>query len=360
MIRTSELRNLASYWTRYSYARNWGIIETLRPNWKSILTGVFATFLLLIMALSTASAEECKLASDMDAGTRSALDNTAQNLYQMAAGGNANGMAQASIPGIAANVAAIQAALNDHKADFGTSATVRNTYELDAPGNGPIANAEFFCGIFNSPQRVSFEVPNLPAGRYGLVIMDAHDGKEPMWVSFMLMQSGAQWQMAGFYPRPGSLLGHDGGWYLNQARTYKSKGELFNAWFYYSTGWDLSSPVPFMSTSGLDKLSQEVQDARPKDLPTPDSPMKLAAGGKVESLTEMFAVPVTDGLALVVKYQSPDISNAGQTYQDNVALISALVGKYPQFREAFTSIVARAVAPSGQDYGTQLAMKDVK
>jgi len=37
-----------------------------------------------------------------------------------------------------------------------------------------------------------------------------------------------------------------------------------------------------------------------------------------------------------------------------------LVTRYPELREAFGSIVARAVAPSGQDYGTLLAMKDVK
>jgi hypothetical protein len=43
-----------------------------------------------------------------------------------------------------------------------------------------------------------------------------------------------------------------------------------------------------------------------------------------------------------------------------MAVMKALVAKYPEFREAFSSVVARAVAPSGQDYGTLLAMKDVK
>jgi hypothetical protein len=41
-------------------------------------------------------------------------------------------------------------------------------------------------------------------------------------------------------------------------------------------------------------------------------------------------------------------------------LIKALVAKYPELRDAFAAVVARAVAPNGQDYGSMLAMKDVK
>jgi hypothetical protein len=34
--------------------------------------------------------------------------------------------------------------------------------------------------------------------------------------------------------------------------------------------------------------------------------------------------------------------------------------KYPEVREAFAAVVARAVDPNGHDYGTLLAMKDIK
>jgi hypothetical protein len=40
--------------------------------------------------------------------------------------------------------------------------------------------------------------------------------------------------------------------------------------------------------------------------------------------------------------------------------MKALVAKYPEFRDAFAGIVARAVEPSGRDYGSMLAMKDIK
>ena len=65
-------------------------------------------------------------------------------------------------------------------------------------------------------------------------------------------------------------------------------------------------------------------------------------------------------LDLIVKYQSANVANANQAYQDNVAVMKALVAKFPEVRDAFTAVVARAVDASGQDYGTLLAMKDIK
>jgi hypothetical protein len=41
-------------------------------------------------------------------------------------------------------------------------------------------------------------------------------------------------------------------------------------------------------------------------------------------------------------------------------VIKALATKFPELREAFAGMVARAVDPSGHDYGTLLAMKDIK
>jgi hypothetical protein len=43
-----------------------------------------------------------------------------------------------------------------------------------------------------------------------------------------------------------------------------------------------------------------------------------------------------------------------------VALIHALVAKYPELRDGFAAIIARAVEPSGKDYGTMVEMKEIK
>ena len=94
-------------------------------------------------------------------------------------------------------------------------------------------------------------------------------------------------------------------------------------------------------------------------MPT-DGQVTTTMGTRTVKLLAAFPIVVNDQLALVVKYQSPDISNTAQTFEDNTALMKALVMKYPEFRDGFSAIVVRAVAPNGQDYGTLLAMKDIK
>ena len=74
----------------------------------------------------------------------------------------------------------------------------------------------------------------------------------------------------------------------------------------------------------------------------------------------MFPELVGNDLDLIVRYQASDISNSNQTYQNNVAVMKALVAKYPELRGAFAGVVARAVDPGGHEYGTMLAMKEIK
>src|SRR5437868_2370591 len=66
------------------------------------------------------------------------------------------------------------------------------------------------------------------------------------------------------------------------------------------------------------------------------------------------------GLDLVMKYQTPDISDSGKTFLENKEAMKALLNKYPEFREIAGNLVARAVAPSGQDFGSELPIKDIK
>ena len=63
---------------------------------------------------------------------------------------------------------------------------------------------------------------------------------------------------------------------------------------------------------------------------------------------------------MIVKYDSPDVSNTAKTFQENKTVIQALIAKFPEFRDAFDGVVARAVEPSGHDYGSLLPMKEIK
>ena len=74
----------------------------------------------------------------------------------------------------------------------------------------------------------------------------------------------------------------------------------------------------------------------------------------------MFPEVVGNDLDLIVRYESANVSNTNVAYQDNVNVMKALVTRFPEVRDAFAAVVARAVDTSGRDYGTLLAMKDIK
>lgn len=301
--------------------------------------------LVILPALGRSLAQTCSSASDMDAATRTALETAIRQYQQDSAALRQN---------TEFNVGDI---LDDNKALFSGQATTRSLYLLDnSQPNGQ--RAEFFCGVYNSPDRVAFVFNSLPAGRYAVAIQDV-SGRTPGLIAWILHQNGTQWKVAGLYPKTTIVAGHDANWFLTQARAYRAKGQTHNAWFYYLVANDLLRPFPSMSTPELDKLYDEIHAAMPADLPA-NSPLELNAGGRSFRVTDLFATPVGDSIDLVVKYQSPDISDSSRTYQDNMAVIKALVAKYPEVRDAFGGVVARAIAPNGQDYGTLLAMKDVK
>jgi hypothetical protein len=249
---------------------------------------------------------------------------------------------------------------------------------LEASGTGPLQHAEFFCGIYNSPDRVGFSIPNLPPGTYAVVIQDVTTPKAAKYSVTMILQAqmaggastaqsanpetalaSATWKLAGYYVRPETLNGHDGQWFWDKARQYKAQGQMLNAYFYYIEARQLLSPVDFMGTPQLDKIYDETQQAVPKDMPV-NGPVDSVIGGQTYKLLQVFPVPVGQELDLVIRYQVPDISNTTQTFQQNMTLIKAFVAKYPELRGAFDAVVARAVNPSGQDYGSLLPMKDIK
>ncbi len=231
-----------------------------------------------------------------------------------------------------------------------------------------------------------FVFNGLPPGKYAVVVVDAKGAQDARTLTMILQQLGADWKLAGFYVRSSQVNGHDATWFAQQAREFKTKGQTRNAWLYFREAITLTSPADFMSTLATDKLYDEGQAVQPSDTPTPDHPLvvvghigptesyvvehqqpqkqteqfSVAKAGKSYSIIQMFPLAVGNDLHVVVKYQVADISNTGQTFQDNMAVIRGLVAKYPEFRGAFAGVVARAVDPSGQDYGSMLPMKDIK
>jgi hypothetical protein len=324
-----------------------------------------AAVLLVIVGFATgAKAQTCLTAEDMEPAVRSALETTAKRYYDLVSKVDVATLRQNAIPGVASDFGGIEGAIRENQANFaGATATVRPPFVLEADGKEPLQRAEFLCGVFGKSGQTSnsavFVIPNLPPGTYAVTILEVA-AKSPSTLSFVLQKSGNDWKLAGFYARAAQVAGHDGPWFANQAKDFKSKGQNRNAWFYYQEARELLAPVPFMSTMVTDKIYDDMQSVQPTDLPAAGNTVNFVVDGKTYKLTAAFLVGVGNDLDLVVKYAVPDVSNSNQIYQQNVALIKALAAKFPELRNGFTAIVARGVEPSGRDYGTMNALKDVK
>jgi hypothetical protein len=322
---------------------------------------------LIVSALLTgfACAQTCFTAADMDEPTRTALQNAGKRYFDMAAKGDSASLKQNAISRLASDFSGVENAIKDNQADLaGAQATPRAPFLLKLEGGEALQRAEFLCGVFGPNGQTSnsaeFVIPNLAPGSYGIVTLDVSGPKGPRTVSFVLQQQGTDWKIGGFYAKNPQIKGHDGNWFADQARAFKSKGQTRNAWFYYLEARELLVPVPFMYTQATDKLYDEMQSVKPTDLPIEGKTIDLAAGTKTYRLTTIFPLPVGQDLDLVVKYQSADVSDTAKTFQENTAVMKALLAKFPEFRDAFDGMVARAVEPSGRDYGSMLPMKDIK
>jgi hypothetical protein len=325
--------------------------------------GFWIALSLLAFSPLSARAQSCQTSSDLEAAPRAAITAAGQHFFDLAAKGDVASLRQSAIPSLAADFSGIETSVKDHQPDLaGTQGIVKTVFLLD--GTTPVPHAEFYCGVFGKNGQTTgsavFYFDNLPAGKYGVVLLDATSAKGRMMVSFILQQVGTDWKLGGLFIIPAQVTGHDSDWFLARAREYKTKGQLHNAWFYYLEASTLISRLPSMYTAATDKLSEESQSLRLADLPADGKTTDLTAASTTYKLTAIFPQAVANDLDLIVKYQAADISNTNQVYQNNVAVIKALVAKYPELRDAFAGVVARAVDPSGRDYGTLLAMKDVK
>jgi hypothetical protein len=333
------------------------------PNscgWKWRLLLSIAT----LLWVPGAAAQTCQTADEIDPATRRALETSARQDFDFAAKGDVASLRQSAIPSVASDFGGIEAAVKESQADFSNAQiAVRPPFLLQAEGKDPLPRAEFLCGVFGKSGQTAnsavFVIPNLPPGDYGIVTVDVAS-KVPMTLSLVLQKVGADWKLGGYYARAAQAAGHDGKWFLERARAFKAKGQNLNAWLYYVKARDLMVPVPFMSTLATDQAYDESQSLQPAQVPSAQRPLEISAEGNVFRITSMFPIGVENDVDLVVKYRCSSVANATQTYQQNMAAIRALVAKYPEFRDGFAAIIARAVEPSGKDYGTMVAAKEIK
>ena len=235
-----------------------------------------------------------------------------------------------------------------------------------ASGGNP--DAQFFCTLNGSQNEADFSIPQLPPGRYGFAMVDmssSSSGQGAWRLSFLLRQEGAQWKLAGFYPKALTAAGHDGLWYWKEARTLSAGKEPWDAWLYYQEAQALLLPANFVSSTHLDKLQNEMSAAAPPAVASglsADAP--LVVKGADGSEYRFTSLGVDDSLSKekvdVAAHLKVDVvGDAVAARQRNVGAMEALVAAHPELRKAFHGVWVFAEAPGQGAYATELAMGEI-
>ncbi len=317
------------------------------------LTIMRALGILALSAAAPAWTQTCQTRDEMPEQARTAVENAAKQTFDQATKADANGLKTNSTPALQSNFNGIAAAVTDNK-DALAAATpqLRTSFLLDS-GTTPNSDGNFYCGVYGAKGTSSggaqFSLPGLDAGKkYAVVIQDFIGAKGPYALTTIFEDLNG-WKLAGFQIRPESAVGHDGLWYLKQARDYKSKGQSHNAWFYYATSWELLAPIPAMNTTLLGNIQEESNGVLPKDVPVEGKPIAFSAGGKTYTITDMSTFKTDKNFDLSIKYSVASTGDFNATQADARALANAMVAQYPELKDGFSNIWVHAVDANGAE-----------
>jgi hypothetical protein len=310
---------------------------------------LFASTCLALTLVVPALGVSCKTQGTMTEAERAPLVQAARQIALDVQGGRSADLKAATVPAVAANFNSIQqsaAALAPLIA--GATLTVDAIYSLDASDAKPgDAQEQFFCDTADNSSHVTFGIQHLPPGRFAFALVHATGVAKPQQIALLLqsLEAGAPWQLAGFFPKPLSMAGHDGLWYWRQARLYAQKKQMWNAWLYYSTAISLLQPAAFFSSTNLEKLVEEQQSIRPTDLPG-NTPLTVDEDGAAYKITSLRTDDALGGLDLVAHYDSTSSDPvAGRTH--TIGVMHGLLTKHPELREAFHGLWVFADAGAG-------------
>jgi len=329
------------------------------------LAALCAVAVVIAMSTANACAQTCQTSTDLDDATRTSVTTAGQRFFTWTSGGDVASLKQNAIASLASDFGGVENTIKAHQPEMtGAQPVLKGLFLLDEQGLAPDPHAEFYCGVFGkngqTANSAAFYLDNLPPGKYGIVLFQATTAKAVTNVSLILQAAGTDWKLGGLYIKPAQRAGHDSEWFLTQARAYKGKGQTHNAWLFCQEARNLISPLPFMGTLTTDRLFDECQSMQPTDFPVNGKNTDMALAGATYKINSVFLTVIGADMDVGVWYQVPDLSNTNLTYSSNMAVIRGLVTKYPELRDAFAGVEARALDPNGRDYGTLLAMKDVK
>lgn len=340
------------------------------------------------------AAETCTTQSAMAAGDRTALANAARAVASAVQSNDPATLRALSSADIQQNFGALQymVAMTSPKLS-GAAPQVEQVYLLDAstmkPGDNS-SEAQFFCSLNKTTQEVDFTIQGLTPGHYGFAMVNIQSRPAPWRLSMLLRQdTGGKWLIAGFYPKPLTLAGHDGVWYWTQARSYAQNKQPWNAWLFYQAAQTLLRPADFVLSSHLEKLRNEATAAAPPALSdgvSPDTPLVLKAASPSASFpaatkgqpaataaqqaaadfrfTDLSladpTIPTAGTPMLSVHMRADALPDPAAARQRNMDAARALLSWYPELRKPFETISITTESPNQPPLTTTSAIADVK
>jgi hypothetical protein len=316
----------------------------------------------LIALTFPAFAVSCKTQGTMTDAERAPIVQAARQIALDVQAGRTADLKAATVPAVAANFNSIaQSAAALTPLMTGATITVDAVYKLDASDAKPGDDQQqFFCDAGDNSSHVTFSIQHLPPGLFAFALVHATGVAKPQQLALLLqsLNAGSPWQLAGFFPKPLTMAGHDGLWYWKQARTYAQKKQMWNAWFYYSTAASLLQPAGFFSSANFEKLIDEQQAARPSDL-AGTTPLTVNADGTAFTVRSFRTDDALGGLDLAAHYNSTTsdpVSNRANT----IAVMHGLLTLHPELREAFHGLWIFADAgPGGQAFSLEQPMTEL-
>jgi len=326
---------------------------------RSLARLALVTTLFTLLTPGRIFAVSCTTQAQMAEADRASLVQAGKTLASAVQSGNAAAVQALTIPKVKAQFDGIASTIEQTAPLLtGATITIDALYGLDASDlKSSAEDTQFFCGVPGSPLHVDFTIPQLPQGRYALVVVHATGVSKPQQIAFLL-QKNLDWQMAGFFVKPLLVAGHDSVWYWTRARAFDQKNQKWNAYFYYTTAAYLASPADFLTSTNLEKLNQETANARPEGLPGAQ-PMVVSEGNQTYSISDLHTDGSLGGLDLVIRYAATNVGDPVATRARNLEVMKATLAAHPELREGFHGLWVFAEAPPERPYGNELAMSDI-
>lgn len=326
----------------------------MRLFWK--LAASSAIFLLPVMS----RAVTCTSQGEMAPADRSALAGLATQFAQSILSQNYSILQTDLLPAEAAQWSGIQsAAQNAHDVMQGGQFKLENAYLLDATSLTAPADTEFFCSNASGSLTVSMSMPQLPPGKYAIILGESSGAPLGGQLGIVLALDNAPpagWKLAGISAHQGKFDGHDGVWFWTRARAL-ANADPWSAWYCYDLARYALLPVSFISSPNLQKLNSE--QAAINNSPKSAFPYSVPDGARTWKINSITLDTVLHQADLAVIYESTGVSTPAAQHTEAVAVLSALLKAQPGLRENFHGLWAVADVNGKQNPIIELPMAQI-